>query len=153
MNPNGAFNNDFVDNKNDTVTDRATGLMWQKGGSSYFLSMYRAKIYITQLNKNKFAGHSNWRLPTIEELASLMDNKSVNGVHIDSIFYNKQKRCWSHDGAELTINLHNKIAAWIADFDSGAIKKAIWYEFHGPSWQSSYEIMPDNYVRAVRTVK
>lgn len=153
MNPNGAFNNDFVDNENDTVTDRATGLMWQKGGSSNLLLMYRAKIYITQLNKNKFAGHSNWRLPTIEELVSLMEKNKKNGVHIDLLFDNKQKKCWSHDRAELTINLHNKIAAWIADFDSGAIKKAIWYEFHGPSWQSSYEIMPDNYVRAVRTVK
>ncbi|MBW2573098.1 MAG: DUF1566 domain-containing protein, partial [Deltaproteobacteria bacterium] len=33
-NPGGAFVNDFVDNGNGTVTDRATGLMWQKDGSS-----------------------------------------------------------------------------------------------------------------------
>jgi len=32
--PGGAFVNDFVDNGNGTVTDRATGLMWQKDGSS-----------------------------------------------------------------------------------------------------------------------
>jgi uncharacterized caspase-like protein len=147
------FENSYTDNGDKTITNIRTGLMWQKGGSSSRILMYEAKTYITRLNKNKFAGHSNWRLPTIEELASLMDSKSVNGVHIDSIFDNKQKRCWSNDGVELAINTYDKVAAWIADFDSGAIKKAVWYEFHGSAWQYWYEIMPDNYVRAVRTIK
>ena len=30
----GAFHNDFVDNGDGTVTDRTSGLMWQKNGSS-----------------------------------------------------------------------------------------------------------------------
>ena len=30
-NPNGLFDNDFVDSGDDTVTDRVTGLMWQEG--------------------------------------------------------------------------------------------------------------------------
>ena len=152
LNPLYTFENSYTDNGDKTITNRRIGLMWQKDGSSYRLLMYEAKIYITRLNKNKFAGHSNWRLPTIEELVSLMEKNKKNGVHIDLLFDNKQKRCWSNDGVELAIN-EGKIAAWIVDFDSGSIKKAVWYKFHGPAWQSWYEFMPDNYVRAVRTVK
>ncbi|MFP4037837.1 MAG: hypothetical protein ACLFUE_09965, partial [Desulfobacteraceae bacterium] len=37
-NPNGEFDNDYVDNGDGTLTDRRTGLMWQKGGSSEPLS-------------------------------------------------------------------------------------------------------------------
>jgi len=33
-NPLGSFVNDLVDNNDGTVTDKATGLMWQKSGSS-----------------------------------------------------------------------------------------------------------------------
>ena len=66
-NPFGSFENDFIDNNNNTITDRTTGLMWQRDGSSKQLSIGLARSYLKRLNKNKLAGYSDWRLPTIEE--------------------------------------------------------------------------------------
>ena len=68
----GAFVNDFVDNVDGTVTDRVTGLMWQEEGSSEGMTWANAKEYVNKLNSGKFSGYSDWRLPTIEELASLI---------------------------------------------------------------------------------
>ena len=49
-NPDGSFVNDLVDNNDGTVTDKATGLMWQKSGSSTRLDNQRANIYIERSN-------------------------------------------------------------------------------------------------------
>jgi hypothetical protein len=43
-NPRGSFVNDLIDNNDGTVTDKATGLMWQKSGSSTRLDNQRANI-------------------------------------------------------------------------------------------------------------
>jgi hypothetical protein len=152
LNPYGFFNNDFIDHNDGTITDKSTGLMWQKAGSSRMLPNLAAKSYIRQLNKDKFAGYSDWRLPTIEELASLLKKKNSGNLYIDPIFDKKHSRCWSADeyftsaGSRYTETL-------IANFGIGKIKKATWFSKHGPSWQSWYVSMTENYVRAVRTVK
>lgn len=94
----GAFPNDFADNGDGTVTDRATGLIWQMGGSVDILPGSKAQEYVQGLNRNGWAGHADWRLPTIEELASLMEPKILNGnLHIDRVFSQTQKVCWSAD--------------------------------------------------------
>ncbi len=49
-NPRGSFVNDLVDNNDGTVTDKATGLMWQKSVSSTRLDNQRANIYIERSN-------------------------------------------------------------------------------------------------------
>jgi hypothetical protein len=85
-NPHGSFRNVFVDNNDDTITDRATGLMWQKSGSSSSTDNGSAKEYVNELNRQRFAGYADWRMPTIEELASLLTRKRANGVYKPSIF-------------------------------------------------------------------
>ena len=70
-NPKGSFYNDLVDNNDGTVTDMATGLMWQRSGSDRTLSIRSARKYLQNLNKNALAGYDDWRIPTMEELASL----------------------------------------------------------------------------------
>ena len=45
----GDFPNDFVDNADGTLTDRATGLMWEKGGSSSTIHFLKAKKYVSRL--------------------------------------------------------------------------------------------------------
>ena len=49
------------------VIDHATGLMWQQGGSPKEMDYADAARYIRDLNNQKFAGYSDWRLPTLEE--------------------------------------------------------------------------------------
>jgi len=69
--------------------DFATGLMWQKSGSDNWLTHEKAKTYIQELNYNRFAGYSDWRLPTVDELKSLLTSeKQSNGMYINPIFEN-----------------------------------------------------------------
>ncbi len=58
----------YTDNDDGTITDNVTGLMWQK--SYKVLTYEEAVAAVKTLN---LAGRSDWRLPTIKELYSLMD--------------------------------------------------------------------------------
>ena len=123
-NKNGAFANDFMDNSDGTVTDRATGLMWQKDGSLKGMIWAEAKEYVNKLNSDLFAGHLGWRLPTIEELASLLKSSRAKGnLYIDPIFSGKQMFCWSADtfGPEM---------AWYASFKTGMIRHVYHFFYH-----------------------
>ncbi len=62
--------NNFVDNGDGTVTDRATGLTWMKTDSGKAMNWSQALKYAENLN---FAGHSDWRLPNAKELQSIVD--------------------------------------------------------------------------------
>ena len=62
--------NDFHDNGDGTITDRATGLMWQKADSSKGMNWQEALAYAESLT---LAGHDDWRLPSAKELQSLID--------------------------------------------------------------------------------
>ncbi len=71
----------FVDNGDGTVTDMETRLMWKQADSfqdtSKWVNWYRAMEYIKDLGINKFAGHRDWRMPTLEEAESLYDEDHV----------------------------------------------------------------------------
>jgi hypothetical protein len=115
----------FADNKDGTVTDRATGLMWEKNGSG-FLSNRRAKKYIEQLNSQRFAGYYDWRMPTVEELASLLARKRKSGVHLNPVFDSKQRRCWTIDPCDP--NYAYFVGAWLIDFQKGEVSQANWWK-------------------------
>jgi len=127
----GAFTNDFVDNGDGTVTDRVTGLMWQKGGSPEGMTWADSKEYINKLNSGQFGGYSDWRLPTIEELASLIKSMRAKGLYIDPIFSERQEFCWSADTFDTDI-------AWYVGFKAGMIRHIFRFFYH---------------VRAVRTIR
>ncbi|NQU42593.1 DUF1566 domain-containing protein [bacterium] len=96
-NDGGSFRGDLVDNGDETLTDRATGLMWQQGHAPDYTPFDGARPYITRLNRERFAGHSDWRLPTIEELASLMTRERLNdNLHLSPLFSNRMW-FWSCD--------------------------------------------------------
>ena len=112
-NPEGDFQNHLIDNRNGTISDKATGLMWQHGGSPEPLTWQGAKAYAEKANHEAFAGHIGWRLPTIEELASLMERSwKNNDLFIDPIFDKSQRQCWSGDAKDGD-------TAWKADFHLG----------------------------------
>ena len=60
----------FADNGNGTVTDNLTGLMWVKSPDSTTRRWSKALDYCNNLN---FAGHTDWRLPNVNELESLVN--------------------------------------------------------------------------------
>lgn len=62
--------NNFVDNSDGTITDNATGLMWMQDDNGEGLTWEEALSYA---ENKEFAGYSDWRLPTIKELQSIVD--------------------------------------------------------------------------------
>jgi hypothetical protein len=80
--------NDFVDNGDGTVIDRATGLTWTQHDNGAGLDWEDALNYCEGLD---YAGSSDWRLPNAKELQSIVDyNRSpdaTNSAAIDPIFH------------------------------------------------------------------
>ena len=89
----------YRNNQDDTVTDLKHGLMWKRQDSyqekKEWTNWEAAQLYVEEKNKQKFAGHNDWRLPTRKELLTLYEeDKSIpwfyywttNEVHMDPIF-------------------------------------------------------------------
>ncbi len=97
-----SFASDLQDNHDGTISDHVTLLMWQQGGSVGFMTLADAKQYIAMLNQDCFAGFSDWRLPTLEEGASLLNphGRGGDGLHIAHPFDGKQGWIWTADTAE-----------------------------------------------------
>ncbi len=114
--PRNYTNNEFevkTINGDKVVFDQATDLMWQQSGSDKYLNYTQAKAYVIQLNREQFAGHSDWRLPTLKEAITLLEQtKNNDGLYIDSVFGSKQRRIWTSD-------LYIASVAWIVDFNYG----------------------------------
>lgn len=67
--------NIFVNNGDGTISDLATGLMWQMSDDGDTKDWQEALEYTEKL---ELAGYSDWRLPNIKELQSIVDySKSV----------------------------------------------------------------------------
>lgn len=148
------FPNDFVDNNDGTITDRATGLMWQKGGSSSPLFYRDAEKYVsTKLNVGSLRNVSyfDWRIPTLEELCSLLEREvNQRGQHISALFDGTQSRCWSADFFEglagSVIALHHRFV----DFDRGKTDEVLIENVH--DGDGLFFTKPC-FVRAVRTIR
>ena len=65
--------NDFKDNGNGTISDRATGLMWSKADSGKGMDWPHALAWAQSQNAARFLGHNDWRLPSAKELQSIVD--------------------------------------------------------------------------------
>ena len=70
--------NDFVDNTDGTITDVATGLMWQQADSEIGMDWEEALAYADGM---ELAGYDDWRLPNVKEIQSIVDySKSPNAI-------------------------------------------------------------------------
>jgi hypothetical protein len=63
LNEKGDFPNDFVDNGDGTVIDRATRLMWEQKGSKKATRNYYAKKHVKSLNKKNLQGTMTGEYP------------------------------------------------------------------------------------------
>lgn len=130
--PAAGFTHDYqLLNNGQVVHDRNSGLMWQQGGSSNWMKYEDAQKYIEQLNREKFAGYNDWRLPTLEEAMSLMERERKNGdLYIDPVFDAKQRWIWTADR-------HSASRAWFVFFLNG--------------YCGHYDVDGNYYARAVRS--
>jgi hypothetical protein len=121
-NERGDFANDFVDNGDGSVTDRATGLRWLRDGSPEPGIYSKAKEFLSDLNKNGFLGYRDWRIPTVEELCSLLEpRKNHKGQHIDDFFNEDQPICWTSDQASTWVGSKFYTQYFAVDFQKAEI--------------------------------
>jgi hypothetical protein len=66
----------YRDNGDGTVTDLVTGLMWQKGMGEKKMSLEEAQQMAATM---QLGGYTDWRVPTIKELYSLIDFRGNTG--------------------------------------------------------------------------
>ncbi len=97
LRPLAYIQNDY-ERKGDVVIDHATGLTWQQAGSETYLTYEETLAYVEEQNAEKYGGFNDWRLPTVEELASLLEpEKQANDLYIHPVFNSKQRWCWTSD--------------------------------------------------------
>lgn len=141
----------YLDNQDDTVTDYSTGLMWKKFSEGQrsitcgkgMVRQYTWDYAVNRFKQTSFAGYNDWRLPTVEELRSLIDCEHKRATtFIDNGYreFSMEKQC-----DKLTINsavfpntsptrywtsttFYNKEAyAWCLHFDSGQDEENLKY--------------------------
>lgn len=82
--------NDFSENTDTTISDAATGLMWDKNDSQEGMNWEEALAWVQQKNSESYLGYSDWRLPSVKELHSIVDYSrslpTTNSAALDAIF-------------------------------------------------------------------
>lgn len=73
----------LTDNGDGTVTDNDTGLMWSQASASNTKTWENALAWCENL---VLSDYNDWRLPTIKELVSLVDD-DVDGLFIDAGYF------------------------------------------------------------------
>jgi len=83
----------YIDNRDGTVTDTITNLMWEQSDDGFRRNVYDAHQYCEQL---ELAGHNDWHMPTlseIEEIANIGRHKKE--PIICQVFDTKNSSYWT----------------------------------------------------------
>ncbi|MBU2492077.1 MAG: DUF1566 domain-containing protein [Bacteroidetes bacterium] len=82
--------NNFKNNNDGTISDLATGLMWDQAGSSEAMLWEDALKYAKQKNSENYLGFNDWRVPNAKELQSILDYSrspsTTSSAAIDPLF-------------------------------------------------------------------
>ncbi len=82
--------NDFIDNGDSTITDSATNLMWTQNDSGNGMNWEDSLSFVDEKNSEAYLGYSDWRLPNIKELQSIIDYErspeTTGSAALDSMF-------------------------------------------------------------------
>ena len=113
-----------------TVLDTETNLVWaaNDNAAGRKMSWYDASKYLKQLNDQKYAGYSDWRLPTKEEFEKLADYAKNKGIKKDIYkTFNeagfksvKSDMYWSSTTSSINANLAWIIYMWNGYMDRGS---------------------------------
>ncbi|MCP4252644.1 MAG: DUF1566 domain-containing protein [Candidatus Scalindua sp.] len=104
----------------EVVIDHATGLMWHQNGSERFKDKEKISEWVDNLNLKGYAGFKDWRLPTAEEAASLLESaQTFGGMYVHTVFSKKQPWIWTGDSYGID-------AAWVMSACYGSV---FWNKF------------------------
>jgi hypothetical protein len=114
---------EFMDHGNGTVTHIPTGLMWKRcaeghvwtgSGCTGLATVFSWQGALDQAYGHSFAGHSDWRLPNVNELQSIVEQRCWDPAINTVIFPRTPYLLWSASPfAEF------QTRAWIVLFDIG----------------------------------
>lgn len=141
----------YVDNGNGTITDQKSGLTWEKlvpgtGVHGYDWKPWSAVMSkIATLNSTAFGGYTDWRVPNVNELFSLVSYRPVtNGApKVPAIF----NQCC---GDILTCSCTYAGYTWTSTAAPGSPSQAILVEFSEGYMISATRSGSPSSVRAVR---
>jgi hypothetical protein len=104
----------FTDNGDDTVTDQKTRLVWQQETSSSPMTWETALTYCEDLT---LASQSDWRLPNIKELGSIVDrSQSSPAIDTTAFPWTQSSGYWSS-----TPGAGYGSSAWHVGFSGGYV--------------------------------
>jgi hypothetical protein len=103
----------YVDNGNGTVTDTYTNLMWERQDGATVEPWSYAISYCEGLS---LGGFTNWRLPNVKELRSILDSTKTSAPLISNVLLpiSFPPRYWSS-----TVDASDSSYAWYVDFQYG----------------------------------
>ncbi len=121
----------FTDLKDGTIIDNLSGLIWTRDANlpRRKVNWYEALDFIKEMNSNRYSnfGYSDWRLPNIIELESLVNADSINYFP----FINRRGGWyWSS-----TSNAYDPSHAWVNNtfgYLTALFKNTIYYTFLWP---------------------
>ncbi len=130
----------YKDHENGTITDLNTGLMWEKKDDNNVNTLHDVNttyrwedtfaVHVAGLNAEPFAGHTDWRVPNVKELQSIVDFATATPA-IDPVFNNNTcvPNCdftmcsctlpftyWSS-----TTDSFSPAGAWVVNFERGMV--------------------------------
>ena len=114
----------FTDNGDGTVTDKATGLQWKRcsegqtwsGGTCIGSPTTRTWQQALQLAEAaSYAGKSDWRLPNVKELSSIVELACYKPA-IDAAIFPATPASWYWSSSP---SAGYPLRAWGVDFDDG----------------------------------
>jgi len=139
--------NNFVDNGDETISDKATNLMWQKGDSTTPLDWDSAISYCEALS---LATHTDWRLPDAKELQSIVDysrspdttaSPAIDGLFDSTSFTNEAgAKDWGYYWSNTTHENYNGMGASAVYVSFGralGYMNGSWLDVHGAGAQRS----------------
>lgn len=124
----------YIDPGDGTITDTCTGLMWQKDAGNNFSTWYGALEYCDKLILTKNHAwasdadleggvittddvqYSDWRLPNIRELQSIVNYGQSNPAIDSSKFTTTQSYYWSSSTA-----VGEPSRVWMVNFTNGSV--------------------------------
>ena len=85
----------YTDNGDGTITDHNTKLVWEKKSfdgtihdqNTIYLWLDAFAVHVAGLNGTAFAGHTDWRLPNVKELQSMLHYEKFGGPSVSLAFH------------------------------------------------------------------
>ncbi len=143
--------NAFSDNGDATITDSATGLMWARDDSGVGLDWEQALAWVAEQNAAETLGYSDWRLPNVKELQSILDHSrspdTTASAAIDPLFNATAKTneagatdyayYWSSTTHANSTDKPGSAGAYVSFGRALGYMDGVWADVHGAGAQRS----------------